>query len=159
NQEGVPPPRDHIAFPSSALVDPVAGDWLYVVNSNSDLRYNNGTLVAVDLKAAAADRARPGNWDLCPYADFIPPSNQPPGFCCWDFLDHSILNCDERNYVASVSTIEIGSFGSAMVFQPFDEQHDANNCGKMGYPSTSAPGNRHECVADCATDQHGAGRL
>src|SRR5215831_1192338 len=55
NQQGVPPPSDRIAFPASALVDP-DGHWLYVANSNSDLRYNNGTLVAVDLDAAIRDR-------------------------------------------------------------------------------------------------------
>jgi DNA-binding beta-propeller fold protein YncE len=157
NQEGVPPPRDHISFPGSALVDP-GNDWLYVINSNSDLRYNNGTLVSVNLKAAAVDRA--GQWELCPAADYIRPTNDQSPSCCWDFLDHSILNCDERNYVAPDSTIEIGSFASAMVFQPFDEIQDANHCGNPAYPNKVNPGaSRHQCTADCAADRHGTGRL
>jgi hypothetical protein len=161
---GVPPPRDHISFPASAYVDQVAGDWLFVANSNSDLRYNNGTLVAVDLKAAKVDRDDPGQFGLCPYADYIRPDDQPARFCCVDFLDHSILNCDERGYVAPDSTIEIGSFGSGMVFQPFDEPKDSAHCGnpkygtKMGMALELAQ-SRHECGADCAADEHGSGRL
>jgi DNA-binding beta-propeller fold protein YncE len=159
NQEGVAPPNDHIAFPASAVVDP-GGAWLYVANSNSDLRYNNGTLVAVNLQAAAADRARPADFPLCPYADYLPTSDQAPA-CCWDFLDRSILDCDERLYVEPSSTIQIGSFGSGMVLQPFDEQHDANHCGKMGYPNRAMPAGRHECDPDidCAAAPTGSGRL
>ena len=33
-----------------------AGDWLFVTNSNADLRYNDGTLIALNLDRAAADR-------------------------------------------------------------------------------------------------------
>jgi DNA-binding beta-propeller fold protein YncE len=159
NQEGVAPPRDHISFPASALVAP-SGDWLYVVNSNSDLRYNNGTLVAVDLTAAAKDR-KETTFGLCPYADFIPPAGPGPGECCWDFLDHSILDCDERRYVEKDQTIEIGSFGAGMVFQPFDESQDEDHCGKSGYPNKQMPTGRHECLpeVDCKAPPTGAGRL
>ena len=134
NQQGVPPPLDRIAFPASALVDP-DGRWLYVANSNSDLRYNNGTLVAVDLDAATQDRFAPvapdGTpivWPVCPAADRVrpdsvdvhaTPADQYP--CCWDFLDHTILNCDERLYIPPASTVKIGSFASGMVFQSFAE--------------------------------------
>ncbi|HTA17924.1 MAG TPA: hypothetical protein VK989_01445, partial [Polyangia bacterium] len=41
NQQGVPPPLDRISFPGSAFADP-DGRWLYVANSNADLRFNNG---------------------------------------------------------------------------------------------------------------------
>jgi hypothetical protein len=156
----VAPPREHISFPASAVVDR-SGDWLYVVNSNSDLRYNNGTLVAVDLRQAAADRADP-NWTICPSADYIRPSvpvDTGPDRCCWDFLDHSILDCDERQYVRADRTIEIGSFGAGMVFQPFDEQRDDKHCGNPSYPNTAKPANRHECVADCKQPTTKDGRL
>ncbi|HET6284922.1 MAG TPA: hypothetical protein VFH73_28455, partial [Polyangia bacterium] len=55
NQEGVPPPANDIFFPSATLVDST-GRFLFVTNSNSDLRYNDGTLVVVDLQKTAADR-------------------------------------------------------------------------------------------------------
>ena len=48
HQAGVEPPDNRIFFPSGGIVDP-DGKWLYVVNSNSDLRYNAGTVVVVDL--------------------------------------------------------------------------------------------------------------
>src|SRR4051794_3033017 len=71
NQEGVPPPLNRIAFPASIKADPT-GRWLYVVNSNADLRFNNGTLVAVDLEKAALDHEK--EWQVCPRADYVRPS-------------------------------------------------------------------------------------
>jgi DNA-binding beta-propeller fold protein YncE len=133
NQQGVPPPHDRIAYPSSALVDP-DGRWLYVVNSNSDLRYNNGTLVAVNLDLAAGDRPSGGNatrWSLCPQVDYVRPANDTGDPCCWDRLDHNVLNCDERPYVSVDSTIEIGSFGSGMAFQAFDKCVPGSKDGRL----------------------------
>ena len=52
NQAGVTPPADTIAFPASAVLDR-DGDWLFVTNSNADLRYNDGTLMAFSLTRAA----------------------------------------------------------------------------------------------------------
>jgi YVTN family beta-propeller protein len=157
DQHGVAPPRDQISFPASALVDldpAVGGRWLYVVNSNADLRYNNGTLVAVDLDAARNDRnAAAGTWDLCPSPDYIrPASAQPARFCCWDFLDHTILDCDDRGYIPPASTIEIGSFAAGMVMQAFREP----SCPDL--PKKDPPATRHACSATCDPPQEG-GRL
>ncbi len=55
NQAGVTPPADTIAFPASAVLDRDS-DWLFVTNSNADLRYNDGTLMAFSLTRAAIDR-------------------------------------------------------------------------------------------------------
>jgi hypothetical protein len=146
NQEGVPPPLDRISFPGSALVDP-DGRWLYVANSNADLRYNNGTLVAVDLNAVAADRVdtptHPAPWTVCPGADYVRKDTDTFP-CCWDFLDHTILDCDERKYIPIDSTIEIGSFSAGMVFQPFTEP----TCP----PNLMSPTDRHDCNAHCPGD-------
>src|SRR5438128_10994953 len=49
NQAGVTPPDNTIAFPASAVLDSGA-NWLFVTNSNADLRYNDGTLLAFSLK-------------------------------------------------------------------------------------------------------------
>ncbi|HXI55615.1 MAG TPA: hypothetical protein VNO55_06125 [Polyangia bacterium] len=118
NQEGVPPPKNDIFFPGGALVDET-GQWLFVTNSNSDLRYNDGTMVAVDLEKVATDRAAAG-WSACPRVGWIPPSSQSPqdaNHCCWDVLDHLALNCDSRTYVDTGSTIRIGSFAGTTVRQ------------------------------------------
>ncbi|HZL21035.1 MAG TPA: hypothetical protein VFG23_25095 [Polyangia bacterium] len=146
NQEGVNPPNDTFFYPSTAVADPSSA-WLYVANSNADLRYNDGTLVAVDLVSAAADRANGGGvlpaaggpvsgasgptqtWGLCPQEDYVNPlSRSDPQICCWDLLDANILNCDERRYVQSKSTVRIGSFAAGMIWQPYCPDPCNANC-------------------------------
>src|SRR6185312_17229862 len=83
SQEGVMPPADTLFFPAAAVMPP-DGQWLYVANSNADLRYNDGTLAMLNvgedvvtatadgtltLRGAASDRARPGQWAVCPQQD------------------------------------------------------------------------------------------
>lgn len=147
NQEGVSPPRNRIAFPGSVKVDP-DGRWLYVVNSNADLRFNAGTVVSLDLDAASADRFAPDGtanpkWKLCPRPDYVR-EDETSDPCCWDFLDHNILDCDERPYIHSESTIEIGSFGAGSAFQSFADALD--QCPDM---VSATPANRHECNPTC----------
>jgi DNA-binding beta-propeller fold protein YncE len=116
NQEGIAPPANQIFYPGAVQVDPHDDRWLYVVNSNSDLRYNDGTLLMVDVQKAEAERGAP--WDLCPSVNYVYPSSSPTGYCCWDALDHNILDCDERAYAGNA--VKIGSFGSAIQIQDMD---------------------------------------
>jgi hypothetical protein len=154
NQQGVPPPLDRIAFPASALVDP-DGRWLYVANSNSDLRYNSGTLVSVDLNAAMQDRFGAGGqpaqpWPECAGADRIRVDTDPSP-CCWDVLDHEILNCDERLYIPPDSTVKIGSFSSGMQFQSFAEPScdPSKDATAASAAVRTAATTRHDCNAQC----------
>jgi DNA-binding beta-propeller fold protein YncE len=112
-ESGVPPPLDGLFLPTGLAVDPT-GDWLYVVNSNSDLRYNAGTVAAVDARTAAEDRAR-RDWGACPSAGYRPEGPSGTRTCCADFHDPVTLNCDERGYIAAGATVRIGSFGSTVV--------------------------------------------
>lgn len=52
---GVTPPDNQLFFPAGLLLDPRQGEkgsnFLYVVNANSDLGFNSGSIVAIDLKA------------------------------------------------------------------------------------------------------------
>jgi hypothetical protein len=143
NQAGVAPPSDTIAFPASAVMDR-NGDWLIVTNSNADLRYNDGTLMAFSLTRAAADRARPvTDFGPCPQVDYANPRTDPKTFCCWDAVNNNILNCDERSYVGSdaeaadptvigdklgTGNVRIGSFSAGIVLQqatcPIDFSQD-----------------------------------
>jgi YVTN family beta-propeller protein len=131
HQTGVQPPDNRIFFPGGAIVAP-SGGWLYVVNSNSDLRYNSGTIVAVSLPAAAADlatgRTNPRAWQSCP---LDPQATKPANHaqCCWDVLDPSILDCDERAYARPEVSVRIGSFAGQPVFQHFG---DDSTLGKAG---------------------------
>jgi DNA-binding beta-propeller fold protein YncE len=114
-ESGIAPPTDRFFFPAAVAVDP-AGQWLYVVNSNSDLRYNAGTVAAVNLRTAGEDRARK-DWPSCPTSSYVPPLSNPARFCCKDFVDQLITNCDERGYVAQQATVRLGSFGGTALVQ------------------------------------------
>jgi len=142
----VPPPHDRIWFPGSIKAD-LDGKWLYVANSNADLKYNHGTLVAVDLEAALSERANP-DWQVCPAPDYLPPANFPKQFCCWDYLDHNVLDCDERQYVSEPSTVEIGSFAAGMALQKL-----ADSKADCAAPKVNMPPDRHDCNRGCAVDE------
>jgi DNA-binding beta-propeller fold protein YncE len=122
-QSGIEPPSDRIFFPAGMAVDP-GGEWLYVVNSNSDLRFNAGTVVAVNLVEAAKDRAaaKDPKTPRCPNSTFVQPQNGAHRFCCRDFVDDNIIDCDDRGYVNAAATVRIGSFGGAVVVQPFENK-------------------------------------
>jgi DNA-binding beta-propeller fold protein YncE len=127
-ESGIEPPSDRIFFPAGIAVDP-AGQWLYVVNSNSDLRFNAGTVVAVDLNKVKADRqkmlvpADPNKpaFGRCTNSVFVQPQNATPVFCCVDFVDSHVLNCDERQYVDPQATVRMGSFGGTIKVQKLDD--------------------------------------
>jgi DNA-binding beta-propeller fold protein YncE len=134
-ESGIAPPSDRIFFPAGMAVDP-GGDWLYVVNSNSDLRFNAGTVVAVDLAKAKTDRkAAKDNGGAgfvprlggCANSTFVQPQKGDPTFCCRDFVDPNVLVCDERRYVNSAATVRIGSFGGGVVVQPFNKADPASD--------------------------------
>jgi hypothetical protein len=156
NQGGVEPPDDTIAYPASAVLDG-NGDWLFVTNSNADLRYNDGTLMALNLKRATCDRTLndPVNcphddWQPCDRVDYDNPRSDPnhpsSHYCCWDRVDNNILNCDERYYVGTFddatafangdrtvrpgrSNVRIGSFAAGMVRQQMQCPAICSTCG------------------------------
>jgi hypothetical protein len=129
NQAGVDPPSDTIAYPASAVKDR-NGDWLFVTNSNADLRYNDGTLIALSLQRAQDDRDSTVARDLCKAVNYPNPrtdvaySPDTGTFCCRDVLDPNVLDCDERSYVGGdyaigdgSENLRIGSFAAGMVLQ------------------------------------------
>ena len=171
SQNGVVPPSDTFFYPTSGAMRPLpvnslspiddpAAHWLYVANSNADLRFNDGTLVMANVGAeftddagsvhpgAETDRATPGRWGVCPQADYVNPlSRNAPQDCCWDVLDSNILNCDERRYIQSDATVLIGSFAAQMVWQSYCDDPCRTYHGTMDNP-----------LLDCLADSS-AGRL
>lgn len=115
-ESGIAPPSDRIFLPTGLVVDP-AGRWLYVVNSNSDLRFNGGTLAAVDLEKVAEDRAQRARFPRCGGPSFQPPTSQTGRFCCRDFDNPNTLNCLDRPYLAREAAVRIGSFGGVVTLQ------------------------------------------
>jgi hypothetical protein len=90
-----------------------------VVNSNGDLRYNAGTLAAIDLRKTREDRSAQvaATWPVCTKTRFTSNENVPDRFCCRDEVNDRILNCNDRGYVKSDATVLVGSFGGSMVLQ------------------------------------------
>jgi DNA-binding beta-propeller fold protein YncE len=142
NQQGIAPPKDEIFYPGAIAIDPVAKSavdltkprWLYVLNSNADLRFNDGTLVVVDLdlvqaayassipdKDAGGPAAVPR--DLCPDSKFFNPLTSSSQYCCWDALDRNVLNCDERQFINTGASVRLGSFGSALAIDTDPSQY------------------------------------
>jgi hypothetical protein len=119
-QSGIAPPANRIFLPAGQVVDP-EGDFLYVVNSNSDLRFNAGTVVAVDLDKASATRtllsATPP--EICTKTRFSRTEPEPDNYCCVDLVDSNIINCNEPQFIQSNATIQIGSFGGAIQLQRY----------------------------------------
>jgi DNA-binding beta-propeller fold protein YncE len=115
---------DQIFLPSGLAVDP-DGNWLYVINSNNDLRFNAGTLLALDLQKAKRDRDNPAPWAECTTTHFTD-DNAPETLagtldapCCSDRLQPHVLNCNERAYVQADATVQIGSFGGDAIIQTY----------------------------------------
>src|ERR1700712_4042848 len=97
NKQGVPPPANQLFYPGAIAVDPGNGQWLYVANSNADLRYNDGTLTVVDLNAAGEDRKV--DWPDCPVTTFTSrPALAESARCCRDRLGQNGLHCADRRY-------------------------------------------------------------
>jgi len=151
SQNGVEPPADTFFYPTAGIMSPLdtGGQWLYVANSNADLRFNDGTLVVANvgddildptrkdgrIHGAAADRAD-ASWGACAQEDYVNPlprSDAP--ICCRDLLDTNIINCDERRYIASDATVLIGSFASGMAWQTYCDD------GCLTYDQTSCTAN------------------
>lgn len=119
-QLGIAPPANRVFLPSGIAADP-AVDLLYVVNSNSDLRFNAGTLVAVDMAQARSVRAaaRGNPPSVCPKTRFSRTEPVADDYCCRDLIDSNVINCNEPQFIQSEATVALGSFGSAMQLQPF----------------------------------------
>ena len=123
-QSGIDPPHDEIFLPSGLAMDP-AGDWLYIVNSNNDLRFNAGTLLPLDLGKAKSHRERT-DWPDCT-TSYFEGDHDPAAMaedlarpCCVDLVSPHILNCNGRAYAEADATVELGSFAGATAVQPLD---------------------------------------
>jgi len=132
NQSGVDPPKDTIAYPASAVMDR-HGDWLFVTNSNADLRFNDGSLMAFSLKRAEQDRMTAAQLERCKAVNYDNPVGDPIDLCCRDPLDPNLINCDERQYIGDATdapysmgegngngNVRIGSFAAGMVRQALE---------------------------------------
>lgn len=124
-QSGIEPPNDQIFLPSGLAVDP-AGDWLYVVNSNNDLRFNAGTVLPLNLAKAKEHRGQT-DWDRCT-STYFEDDEDPAALaenlsrpCCVDLVNRHVLNCNSRAYALAAATMQIGSFAGATAVQSLSD--------------------------------------
>jgi hypothetical protein len=119
-QSGIEPPADRIFLPAGIAVDPEA-PLLYVVNSNSDLRFNAGTIAVVDLARAHAilANAAAAPYPTCVKTRFSRTEEVPDDYCCRDLVDSRITNCTEPQLIQAEATVALGSFGGTLRLQRF----------------------------------------
>jgi YVTN family beta-propeller protein len=120
-QSGIEPPMDRIFLPAGIVADTDA-NLLYVVNSNSDLRYNAGTIAVVDMNRANAVLAEAQTVPppVCAKTRFSRTEVVPDKYCCRDLADSNLLNCSESQFIQADATVALGSFGSAVQLQRFN---------------------------------------
>ena len=140
-ESGIAPPTNRIFLPGGVVADPEA-DFVYVVNSNSDLRFNAGTVVAVDIALAklvrdcAEDPTAPACGTvsdpllqsprlMCTKTRFSRTEPVADNYCCVDMFDSNILNCNEPQFVQDDATIQIGSYGGPIQLQDFQRNGEA----------------------------------
>jgi YVTN family beta-propeller protein len=119
-QSGIAPPADRVFLPAGIVADPDE-DLVYVVNSNSDLRFNAGTIAAVDMAKARQFRAQAtvNSPPPCTKTRFSRTEPVADDYCCVDLLDSNVINCNEPQFIQSDATVALGSFGSAIQLQRF----------------------------------------
>jgi DNA-binding beta-propeller fold protein YncE len=103
---GVEPPADRIFYPTGLAVDP-HGDVLYVTNGNSDLLYNGGTLLALDLTRLRADIDAFRSTGAAPE----PVGGDERTACRKDVSIPYLVECLAPRYAYADQTIQLGNFG------------------------------------------------
>jgi DNA-binding beta-propeller fold protein YncE len=104
--EEVQPDRNQLYFPTGLVLSPDE-KVLFVTNANADLRYDSGTLAAVDLDVVEAI-ARP--WIV---AGTVPTERD----CAADPSFRETLVCDESQILLGDATVRIGNFAGLVQVQ------------------------------------------
>lgn len=107
----VRPPVDQIFFPSGLALTPapVAGDpepAMFVISSNSELRYDTGTVTSIDL--AAVDAL---------IAEWLPDLAAPPAGCTVDLRIPTAIVCDESPLLIPGAAVRTGNFATDLGVQ------------------------------------------
>lgn len=94
----VQPPRGEIFFPTALAIDPAQGA-LFIVNGNSNLEYDSGSVVVADLEAVDGLVA---TWL----------GGQLPGGCVRDASLAHIAECSEVDALRPEASVRIGNFAT-----------------------------------------------
>lgn len=132
--EAVRPPQDQLFFPTGLAVgrdtNAQTGQVLFVVNSNSELRFDSGSIDVIDLdlvqKAIEAWAPIPNPICSAP----LPPGMPPPAYCtpapgtCHRDPDHrETLACDDAGqFMRPGAAVRIGNFATDIAVQNFADK-------------------------------------
>jgi DNA-binding beta-propeller fold protein YncE len=122
--EDVQPPADQFFFPTGLAIAPDQ-DTLYVLNANSDLRWNAGAIDVVDLKVVQA-LAR--GWTD---EGAVPDGRD----CEVDAQVRSTLVCNEREAIVEGAGVRIGNFATELAVQALDDGRQRLFAAVRGDPS------------------------
>lgn len=143
---GKQPPLNEMFFPSGMLLDPralegEAAKYLFVVNSNNDLAYNAGTVVAIDLDKFFDSWALDDRYNVDPYCDpaYAEDSDHDDGKfqgrCVQQIgsgtsLDYpcrrlalmpQVVECDEKPFISKRHVVRTGDFATVLTSSCNDE--------------------------------------
>ncbi|MBE7450353.1 MAG: hypothetical protein HS111_16075 [Kofleriaceae bacterium] len=104
SSEEVRPPSDALYFPTGLAMSPDEG-VLFVVSANSDLRYDSGTVLAVDLEEV--DRV----------VTAFRQTGTPDPACQLDLESPGAIECEARPFLVASAGVRIGNFTSAIGVQ------------------------------------------
>ncbi len=126
----VQPPRDQLAFPTGMKVSP-DGKVLFVVNANSELRYDSGSIDVVDLGRVVSlikswrdplpDPLMPPPLKDCPsFVNGLPAMASPDDAklsCKCDPNNTQTLVCDEAYFINRDAGVRVGNFATDLSVQ------------------------------------------
>lgn len=101
-EPGISPHRDRFYFPTGITLDP-SRELLYVTNSNADLMYNGGTILALDIGRFPQDLSRIAQAVAQGRLDCKPART-----------DSTSWECKESQFAHANATLRIGSFPSGI---------------------------------------------
>ena len=124
--DDVRPPRTGLVFPSGLAVS-ADESVLFVANANSELRFDSGSVLAIDLQAiddAIADWLDSGRMTV-------------PDGCIRDALVPTLLQCDESLAIDPSGGVRIGNFASEIGVQQVGPDHMRVVVAVRGDPSVT----------------------
>lgn len=124
SSDEVRPPEDQLFFPTGAALA-ADGSKLFVVNANSELRYDSGSIAVVDL--ALVDQI---------HASWVADRTVPDG-CQPDFDHTETLVCDEARFILAGRGARVGNFGTDIAVQDFRDGTSRLIVPTRGDPSVS----------------------
>ncbi len=101
----VEPPRDQLFFPTGIAVAPDES-VVFVASSNSELRYDSGTLAVIDM---AKVTSTVGAWE----------TSRDLGACTADPDHRETLICDETPFIRASAGVRTGNFATDVAIQDF----------------------------------------